>query len=195
MDYTIHGMLQTRILEWLAFTFSSGSSQPRDWTQVSRIAVRFLTSRATGKPKNTEWIAYPLPWNLTRASYMAGRFFTNWAIMEAVSECCSIMSDSLQPLNNSPGQNMGVDSCSLLQGIFQTQVSNPGLPYCRRILYQLSHQGSTRILEWVVYAFFSRSSWSRIELGLPAFWMDSLPAGLQGKHWKIISLQNFIGFC
>ena len=42
-------------------------------------------------------------------------------------------------------------SLSLLQGIFLTQGLNPGLPYCRQILYQLSHQGSPRILEWVAY--------------------------------------------
>ena len=54
---------------------------------------------------------------------------------------------------NSPGQNTGVGSLSLLQGIFPTQGSNPGLPHCRRILYQLSHKGSPRILEWVTYPF------------------------------------------
>ena len=43
---------------------------------------------------------------------------------------------------NSPGQNAGVGSLSLLQGIFPTQGSNPGLPHCRWILYQLSHKGS-----------------------------------------------------
>ena len=37
------------------------------------------------------------------------------------------------------------------RGIFPTQGSNPGLPHCRRILYQLSHQGSPRILEWVAH--------------------------------------------
>ena len=57
------------------------------------------------------------------------------------------MSDSLQPHGlyspwNSPGHNTGVGSLSLLQGIFPTQVSNPGLSHCRRILYQLSHKGS-----------------------------------------------------
>ena len=41
-----------------------------------------------------------------------------------------------------PGQNTGVGSHSLLQGIFPTQGLNPGLPHCRQILYQLSHQGS-----------------------------------------------------
>ena len=54
-------------------------------------------------------------------------------------------------------------SLSLLQEIFPTQgISNPGsnpsLPHCRQILYQLSHKGSPRILEWVAYPFSSRSS-------------------------------------
>ena len=57
------------------------------------------------------------------------------------------MSDSVQPRGldspwDSPGQNMGVGSLSLLQGIFPTQGSNPGLPHCRRVLYQLDHKGS-----------------------------------------------------
>ena len=43
---------------------------------------------------------------------------------------------------NSPGQNTGVGSHSLLQGIFPTQGLNPALLHCRRILYQLSHKGS-----------------------------------------------------
>ena len=45
-------------------------------------------------------------------------------------------------LGDSPGKNTGVGCHSLLQGIFPTQGSNPGLPHCRRILYWLSHQGS-----------------------------------------------------
>ena len=47
MDYTVHEILQARILEWVAFPFSRGSSQPRDRTQVSHIAGRFFTSWAT----------------------------------------------------------------------------------------------------------------------------------------------------
>ena len=49
-------------------------------------------------------------------------------------------------------------SCSLLQGIFPTQGSNPGLPHCRQILCHLSQQGSPRILEWVAYPFSRVSS-------------------------------------
>ena len=47
---------------------------------------------------------------------------------------------------------------SFLQGIFPTQGLNPGLPHCGWILYQLSHKGSPRILEWVAYPFTSGSS-------------------------------------
>ena len=44
MDYTVHGILQARILEWVAFSFSGESSQPKDQTQVSRIADGFFTN-------------------------------------------------------------------------------------------------------------------------------------------------------
>ena len=60
MGYTVHGILQARILEWVAFPFSRGSSQPRDPSQVSHIAGRFFTSWATrGSPRILEWVACP----------------------------------------------------------------------------------------------------------------------------------------
>ena len=62
---------------------------------------------------------------------------------------------------NSPGQNTGVGSLSLLQGVFPTQGLSPGLLHCGRILYQLSHKGSPTILEWTAYPFSSRSSQPR----------------------------------
>ena len=49
MDYTVHGILKSRILEWIAILFSRGSSWLRDWTQVSCIAGRFSTAWATKK--------------------------------------------------------------------------------------------------------------------------------------------------
>ena len=67
---------------------------------------------------------------------------------------------------NSPGQNTRVGSLSLLLGIFPTQGSNPGLLNGRQILYQLNHQGSPRILEWVAYSFSSGSSQSRNRTGV-----------------------------
>ena len=69
-------------------------------------------------------------------------------------------------------------SLSLLQRIFPTQGSNPGLPHCRQILYQLSHKGSPRILEWAAYPF-SRGN-PGIKPGSPALQTDSLPTGLSG---------------
>ena len=53
MDYRVYGTLQARILEWVAFPFSKGSSQSRDWTQVSCIAGGFFPAEPQGKPKNT----------------------------------------------------------------------------------------------------------------------------------------------
>ena len=67
---------------------------------------------------------------------------------------------------NSLGQNTGVGSLSLLQEIFPTHGSNPGLPHYRWMLYQLSHKGSPRILEWVAFPFSSRSSPPRDRTGV-----------------------------
>ena len=60
MDYTVHGTLQAKILEWVAFPFSKGSSQPRDQTQVSCTARGFLTSWATREAQQY-WSGYPIP--------------------------------------------------------------------------------------------------------------------------------------
>ena len=60
MDYTVHGILQARLLEWVAVPFSGGSSQPRDWTQVSHIAGSFFTSWATREAQEY-WSGYPIP--------------------------------------------------------------------------------------------------------------------------------------
>ena len=75
------------------------------------------------------------------------------------SESHSVVLDFLWP--HGILQNTGMDSLSLLQGIFPTQGSNPRLQHCRQIRYQLSHKGSPRILEWVAYPFSSGSSWPR----------------------------------
>ena len=70
-------------------------------------------------------------------------------------------------------------SLSLLQGIFPTQESNPGLPHCRQILYQLSHNRSPRILEWGAYPISSGSSWPRNQTGV------SCIAGRFFTNWAI----------
>ena len=112
---------------------------------------------------------------------------------------CSVMSDSLQLHGvyspwNSPGQNTGVGSLSLLQGIFLTQGLNPGLPHCRWILYQLNHNGSPRILEWVDYPFPVDLPDPEIELGSPALQEDSLPTELPGKPHFIYSSVSILTY-
>ena len=79
-----------------------------------------------------------------------------------VTQSCLTLCDPMDCPWNSPDQNTGVGSLSLLQGIFPTQGLNPDLPHCRRILYQLSHKGSLRILEWVAYPF-SRGKFPTLE--------------------------------
>ena len=76
-------------------------------------------------------------------------------------------------------RNTGVGG--LLQRIFPTQGLNPGLPHCRRILYQLSHKGSPRILEWVAYPFSSGSS-------QPRKWTLSLLHGSPALRWILYQL-------
>ena len=87
------------------------------------------------------------------------------------SESLSVVSDSLWPHGlysqwNSPDQNTGMGSLSLVQGIFPTRGLNPDLLHCVQILYQLSHKGSPRILEWVAYPFSSGSSRPRNRTGV-----------------------------
>ena len=96
----------------------------------------------------------------------------------------SHVSDSLWPHGlyspwNSPGQNTVVGSLFLLQGIFPTQGSNPFLLNCRLILYQLSQNGSSRILEWVAYPSSRGSSWPRNQTGV------SCTAGWFFTNWAI----------
>ena len=83
---------------------------------------------------------------------------SKWKSLHCVQLC--------DPMNytsswNSPCKNAGVGCHAVLQGIFPTQRWNPGLPHCTQTLYQLSHKGSPRILEWVAYLFSSGSSWPR----------------------------------
>ena len=105
-----------------------------------------------------------------------------------ISQSRSVVSNflwprALQPTRllcpwDSPGQNTRVGSHSLLQGIFPSQGSSPGLPHCRQILYPLSHRGGTRTLECVACPFSRGSSWPRNWTGVK--W-QSTPALLPGK--------------
>ena len=111
-----------------------------------------------------------------------------WCVLCLVSQFCPTLCDQMdctQPGSSvhgySSGKNTGVCCYTLLEGIFPTQGSNTGLPHCRWILYHLSHQRSSKILEWVTYPFSRRSYDPGIKPGSPALQVNSLPAELPGK--------------
>ena len=93
---------------------------------------------------------------------------------------------TLRPLGiyspwNSLGQNTGVGSLSVFHGLFPTQGSNPGLPHCMQILYQLSHKETQE--HWSGWPIPSPVDLpdSGIEPGSSALQVDSLPTELSGK--------------
>ena len=148
------------------------------------------------------------PWGTREQQWRKRRAAVDWHAGRGqrvgtfkASESCSAVSDSLWSHGlyspwNSAGQNTGVGSLSLLQGIFPTQGSNPGLLHCRQIPYQFSHKESPRILEWIAFPFSSRSSQPKNQTGVSciaggfftswAIWKEE--GGKRRKH--IQSLKN-----
>ena len=88
---------------------------------------------------------------------------------------------------DSPGKNTGVACHALLQGIFPTQGSNPGLLHCRRILYHLRHQGTPRILEQAAYPISRGTSWPS--------WAKQKKSSLYNIVISIISFRIFSNLC
>ena len=115
LGYSVHGILQARILEWVAISFSKGSSQLRDWNCFSCVS-------SLGR-----WILYH---HTTHGITKSQRRLSNWAC----THIYILVSDSLRPHrleptrllcpSDSPGKNNGVDCHFLLHGIFPTQGSN-----------------------------------------------------------------------
>ena len=103
-------------------------------------------------PETSRFQLYSLPFILV--------MFLVLAVLCLVAQLCLTLCDPIDCSlpgssvhGDSLGKYTGVGCHALLQGIFPTQGSNPGLLHCRRILYYLSHQGSPRILDWVNYPF------------------------------------------
>ena len=100
-SWWLHGILQARILEWVAFPFSSDLPNPGIELRSPILWADSLPAEPPGKPRNTGVVAYPFssgsswPRNQTGVSCIAGRFFTNWAIREALK--ASIFTAFLNP--------------------------------------------------------------------------------------------------
>ena len=80
MDYTARGILQARILEWVAFPFSRWSSQPRDQTQVSHIAGRFFTN----------WVAWEAQVIIRYWEYFLGLFYRSYFYLLCIQSCVHV---------------------------------------------------------------------------------------------------------
>ena len=99
--------------------------------------------------------------------------WTTREVLCLVSRSCPILCDLMDcsppgpsVQGGSPGKNTAVGCHPLLQGIFPTQGSNPGLSHCKWILYCLSQWGSLGIPEWVAYPFSRGSFWPRNQIGV-----------------------------
>ena len=123
----------------------SGMQHARDGVGIRRVVVEESQLTVGREP----WAARsPDPdrcWEISTSGVLRKR-----------RESCSVVSHC-GPMD-CIGQNTGMGSLSLLQGIFATQGLNPSLLHCKQILYQLSHQGTPRVLEWVAYPFSRGSS-------------------------------------
>ena len=140
VDYTIHEILQDRILGCITVLFSRGYSQARDRTQDSCIAGRHFTSWATSLWYLRIWLYNKFP----------GPFSSCWLGNQTLRllfiPCGQFCLTPCDPMNCSPpassvhwffpSKNTGVGCCFLLLGIFPTQRSNPHLLHCRWILYR-----------------------------------------------------------
>ena len=87
-------------------------------------------------------------------------------VLVKVAQSCPNLCNPMDRTAQGILQATGVGSLSLLQGIFPTQGLNPDLPHGRWILYQLSHKGSSGILEWVVYPFSNGSLQPKNPVGI-----------------------------
>ena len=112
-----------------------------------------------------------------------------WAVLSRSVESNSLRPHGLYPARllcpwGSPGQNTGLGCHFLLQGIFSTQGSNPGLLHCRRILYQLSHKEAQEYWSGETIPSPGDLPNPGTKPGSPALPVDSLPAELPGKtYW------------
>ena len=122
---------QAEMLEWVALLSSRGSLWPMDWTHVSTspgLAGGFFTTSATWETPH-------------------------YHVLYIVAQSCPTLCDPMDcspPGSSAQGdslaKNTGVGCKAILQEIFPTQGSKPGILHCRQILYRLSHQGNPNII-------------------------------------------------
>ena len=159
VDYTVHGILQARILEWVAFPFSRGSSQPRDRIQVSCIAGRFFTSWDT---KDAQWVRSQEEQKTASLVHMRDRELgltlpsgvCSYSVAKLYLTLCDLKDCSPPGFSLSmgfPRQEHCRGFHFLLQGIFPTQ----GLTHISCIGRQVLYCWATREAQWCVSHSFN----------------------------------------
>ena len=177
MDYTVHGILQARILEWVAFSFSRASSQPRDRTQVfhiAAVAAKSLHSCPTlcdpihGSPPDS-----PIPGILqARTLEWITISFSNawkWKVkVKSLSRVRLLQADSLpdEPqgkpyIGTAAAAAKSLHSCPTLCDL--TEGSPPGSPVPGLL--------QARTLEWVAISFSNASKWKVKVKSLSRVWL------------------------
>ena len=170
MNYTVHGILQARILEWVDFLFSRGSSQPRDWIQVSLIAGRFFISWAA---RESQWM-----WEL---EYKEGWVPKNWYFWTVVLEKTleSPLDCKIKPVNSKGTLNShGKDECwswsSNTLATWYEELTYWKRPWCRERL-KTGEGGNIGQDGWIV----SLTQWTWVWASSGRWWRTGKPDVLQ----------------
>ena len=162
----------------------------KNQSYIERYTVKLCPTLASSPvPSSPEWQSLKLVfWKSFQCIY-ANTSKYKWSESRSVASLFATPWTIYSPWD-SPGQTTGVNSLSLLQGIFPTQGSNPGLRHCRQILYQLSHQGSP----WVQYTFFitllREKAWNSIFWPTP--WFFKINLFVRSLHNSTKSSSSFI---
>ena len=143
------------ILSWeISWTEEPGSLQSmRSQTVRHDLVTKNKNPDTTSYKHSTIWYVYITFLSLFLT--MRAALFISQCLAQCtkvkVAQLCLTLCNPMDCIGlNSPGQNTGVGSLSLLQGIFPTQGSNPGVLHCRQILYQLSHKGTIFFKSWIL---------------------------------------------
>ena len=149
---SVHGISQAEVLEWVAISSSRGSSQCKNQTCISCNGRQILYHWATRESESCSVMSNSLPPHessgvrpstvpvcihllFIKTVLITVNTYTVLTMKVKVTQSCLTLCDPMDYIVhgiNSAGQNTGVGSLSLLQGIFPTQGSNPDLPHCRR---------------------------------------------------------------
>ena len=128
--------------------------------------------------------------NKTKQKKNNNMYISIFLMKVKVAQTCLTLCDPWNSTWNSPGQNTGVGSLSLLQGIFSTQGLNPGLPHCRQILYQLSHKDIIKVLNRFTHHY--------LEIPLPGCYLTRnicwMPTRFSG-HLRFIKKEWHLSVC